>query len=109
MVRSGGKVMLVVAELLLFVVFESKVGESTFAVLVMLEATFDASATVRVIDELPPLAIALEFVQVTVCPEALQLHPVPVPETNVMPVGKVSLTMMEALALCGPALLTVSV
>src|SRR5947209_18895587 len=99
MVRSGGKVMLVVAELLLFVVFESKEGESTFAVLVMLEATFDASATVSVIDELPLLAIAVEFVQVTVCTEALQLHTVHEQETNETPVGKVSFTMIEALAL----------
>lgn len=66
------------------------------------------TATVKLIVELAPEAKGLEFVQVTVCPEAEQVQPVPVPDTNVKPVGKVSVTVTE-LVEEGPLLLTISV
>jgi len=41
-----------------------------------------------------PTLIGSEFVQVTSCPLALQVHPPPVPETNASPAGSVSVTVI---------------
>lgn len=65
----------------------------TVAVLVTVVAAAP-TATVKLIVELAPEAKELEFVQVTVCPEAEQIQFVPVPDTKVKPVGKVSVTVI---------------
>ena len=80
----------------------------TLAVLVTVAAVFAPTPTVKVIVEFVPDASPSVLVQVTVCPEAVQVQPVPVPDTKLMPVGKVSVTVMGAAAV-GPALLTVRV
>lgn len=64
----------------------------TLAVLVAVIAVAP-TATVKLIVELAPEAKGLGLVQVTVCPAAEQVQPVPVPDTNVKPVGKVSVTV----------------
>ena len=94
--------MAVDSESVLFAGTGSKVGLETEAEFLTVAETFDASVTVRVIDELVPLLSAVLRMQLTFCPEAEQVQPA-LPETKVKPVGKVSVTVMGALAFCSPA------
>jgi len=99
--------LIVVTVLLSFVATWSKVVLATVAVLVTLGAAAAPTATVSVIaGRVAPLATGPAVVQVTAWPEALHVQPVPVPETYVSPEGKVSLTVMGPLALCGPLFVT---
>ena len=106
MLRSADGITVVGSFAVLLLELGSGVVLVTVAVLVTLAAVFAPTLTVKVIAELAPEASPLVLVQVTVCPEAVQLQPVPVPDTKLMPVGRVSVTVMGAAAV-GPALLTV--
>ena len=70
-------------------------GVATAAEFVTLGTAATATLTVRVIGLLlAPAASGPAVVQVTAWPTALQLHPVPVPDTYVRPVGSVSVTVI---------------
>jgi hypothetical protein len=53
-----------------------------------------------------PAAMTVALVQVTVCPAALQVHPVPLAALNVRPVGSVSVTVIVPEVATLPVLLT---
>src|SRR4051794_29782976 len=111
MVRSVGSVTALVTLLLLSVASGSKVVfEETEAVLVTLGAAATPTATVSVMaGSVVPLVTGPARVQVTVPLAFAQVHPVPVAETYVSPVGSVSMTVIVPAADCGPLLVTVSV
>ena len=58
---------------------------------------------------LAPGAIDATWIAVTTCPVTLKLHPLPEPDTNVSPAGKVSLTVVAPVVGALPMLLTVKV
>jgi hypothetical protein len=91
----------------LFVKTGSLVGLDTATVFVMSDATAGVTETVSVIRLVTPSASELGLLQFTICPAAEQLHPVPVPEMKPKPVGKVSVTRIEAAAVEGPLFVTV--
>ncbi len=78
----------------------------TVTLLVALGAALAATLTVNVIALLALAAIGPALVQVTVCPTAEQLHPVPVPETKPRPVGRVSVTVIVAVVAPDPTFCT---
>jgi hypothetical protein len=95
----------------LSVLFAS-LGSATVAVFVTLGNAPGATETVRVTVLLPPAAASAEpeYVHVTACPVAVQDHPPAVlPETNVRPAGKVSVTVMFPVVGPVPALVTLMV
>ena len=79
---------------------------ATVAVLVTPGAAVVAGVTVRPKLELAFGARIPVFVQVTVCPEALQFHPAPAPETYVRPVGSVSVTVIVPVVPAPPTFVT---
>src|SRR5205814_360464 len=81
------------SELVLLVPSGSVTLPDTVALLVTEGAAAGPTATVRVMADVAPLARPAAFVQVTAWPTALQLHPVPVPDTKVSPAGSVSVTV----------------
>jgi hypothetical protein len=74
-VKSGGNVMSVVSDSVLFAALWSKVVLEMEAELTTLADTLEASVTVRVKDVLVPLFSPVAREQVTSCPTALQLQP----------------------------------
>ena len=90
----------------LFAAFGSNSVAVTEALLVI-EPPAEGAVTVIVIAGAAVTA-SVVLVQVTVPDALLQVHPVPVAETNVTPAGSVSVTETELAAL-GPALLTFNV
>jgi len=91
--------------------FES-LGSATVAVFVTLGNAPGATETVRVTVLLPPAAASAgpEYVHVTACPVAVHDHPPAVlPETNVRPAGKVSVTVMLPVVGPVPELVTLMV
>ena len=85
-------------------------GSETVAVLLLLGAAPTATETVSVRGAVDACeASSVGFVQVTFWPAAEQIQFVPVPETNVMPVGKGSVTVMLPVAVVLPTLVTVIV
>jgi hypothetical protein len=93
----------------LFAAFVSP-GVETVAVLLTLPVTVDDTATTNeILPAAPAAAIGPGFVQVTVCPAAEHDHAVPAAETNVMPVGNVSVTVMTPVVADVPALVTAMV
>lgn len=87
----------------------SLVPDETLALFVTAGTALSAGETVSVIVELLPFARSPGFEQVTFCPIAEQLQPVPVPETKLKPVGSVSVTAIGPEAVEGPLLVTVMV
>ena len=95
-VRSGNWVTVMAStfDVLLAVLLSVHV-QATTAVLVMLAAALAATFTFSVITEVALVASGVAaLTQVTSCPAALHVHPVPVPLTNVRPAGSVSVTVM---------------
>ena len=82
----------------------SNIGCDTVAVFCTEAAALPLTATLSVsVGRLAPTAmLAALLAQVTVCPAALQDQPVPVPETNVRPVGRTSVTVAVPVAISGP-------
>src|SRR5205085_1004317 len=106
---GGALLLTVVGSLseLLFALLSSEVA--TVAVLVTAGTAAAETPTVSVI-MLEAVGINVPaFVQVTFCPTAEQLQPVPVPETKLKPVGNGSVTVMRPIVLHAPTLVTVSV
>src|SRR5215470_417588 len=81
----------------------------TLAVLVTEGTAAAATLTVRVIVLLPFAPMGPAFVQVTTCTAAVQLHPVPTPDTNPNPAGSVSETVIAPVVGPVPLLVTVRV
>src|SRR5215467_5045885 len=81
----------------------------TLAVLVTEGTAAAATLTVRVIVLLPFAPMGPAFVQVTTCTAAVQLHPVPTPDTNPNPAGNVSVTVIAPVVGAVPTLVTVRV
>ena len=82
----------------------------TLAEFVTLGAAAAPTPAVSVIALVPPLAaMDVALVQVTSWPTAEQLHPTPVPETNVSPAGRLSVTVTVPAVAARPLLVTVSV
>src|SRR6266536_3862961 len=81
----------------------SKVGEDTVAWLVTWGTAPAPTLTVtgKLVDA--PEASALGFVQVTACPAAAQVQPLPLPETKASPAGSESVTESDPAASSGPA------
>ena len=98
----------VVMVLVSFALLLSRVVLATVAELVTLLGAAAPTATVKtMLAKLAPLASELVLlVQVTFWPAAEQVQPLPVPDTNVRPAGKVSVTVNGPLAGCGPLLRT---
>jgi hypothetical protein len=67
------------------------------------------TATVTSNDELAPTPIEPGRMAVTICPFTLKLQPVPVPETNVIPGGSVSSTVVVAKVGADPEFVTANV
>ena len=99
---------LVTTVLVLLALLLSSVVLDTIAVLVTLLGAAAATATVTtILARVAPLASGLVLlVQVMAWPAAVHVQPLPMPETNVKPVGSVSVTVNGPLALCGPLLRT---
>lgn len=77
------------------------------AVFPMLAGALSATATVSVIFPAAlAAAIGPAFVQVTTCSAAAQAQFVPVPETNVSPAARVSVTVIGPVVAALPLLLT---
>src|SRR2546428_10306498 len=81
----------------------------TLAVLITLGTAAAATPTVRLKLVLPPADTGPAEKQVTVCPEARKLQPVPEPETKLKPVGSVSVTVMVPVVAPEPTFCRVSV
>ena len=90
----------------------ASLGSATVAVFVTLGNAPGATDTVRVTVQFPPAAASAgpEYVHVTACPVAVHDHPPAVlPETNVRPAGKVSVTVMLPVVGPVPELVTLMV
>jgi hypothetical protein len=81
----------------------------TLAKFVAPGAALAATAAVRLNDALPPTAIEPVKIAVTTWPLVLKPQPVPDAETNVMPAGNVSRTVVVPVVAAVPELLTVRV
>jgi len=86
-------------------VLESPAVE-TVAVLVTLGTAAAPTPTVSVIALLAFAAIGPALLHVTACPDAVQPQPDPDAETKLKPVGRVSITVIEAVVAAVPTLLT---
>ena len=103
---TGAAFTVVRSEELLFPALVSFAVE-TLAVLVTEGTAAAATLTVNVIDPAAvPAPSGPAFVQVTTCTAAVQLHPVPTPDTNPNPVGNVSVTVIAPVVAPFPILLT---
>src|SRR5690606_20114695 len=82
----------------------SNIGCETSAVLSVEAAAVPSTATVNtsVGRSASTAMLGALLLQVTTCPTALQVQPVPVPETKVRPVGSVSVTVAVPTAISGP-------
>jgi hypothetical protein len=100
--------MLVASVAVLSVAFVSPMVE-TLAVLVVVAAAAADTPTVSVIELRPFTGMTAAVVHVTVEPLAPQVHPVPVPDTKLMPVGRLSVTVTGPYVAPLPVLETVIV
>src|SRR5688572_12071649 len=105
MVRSGAST--TVGSLLELFELSASPGTETAAEFTTEGAAPPPTATVSVTDVLVAAGIELGCVHVTTWPTALQVHPEPVPDTNVSPLGRVSVTVVVPDVLMPPVFSTV--
>ncbi len=99
---TGGRSIGVTSCPVLFEALASAVGEDTVAWLVTWGTAPAPTATVRGKLVEAPLAKGSGLVQVTACPLAEHVHPLPPPEANVSPAGNVSVTVSGPAASLAP-------
>ena len=104
--KSGAAVTVTLSVEELFAAFASPAVATAAVLLILPEAELPTETTSGIVAAELPALIGPGFVHVTACPEALQFHPVALPDTNVNAEARVSVTVIVPVVGPDPTLLT---